>query len=60
MNLMILINGALMFYRNFGLRHVSAAFGFANGLAAPNGGQKVISGTRKCAPKTLTEEHTEI
>ena len=33
MNLVILINSAQMFFRNFGLRHVNAALGLAIGLA---------------------------
>jgi hypothetical protein len=43
MNLVILIDSAQMFFRNFGLRHVNAALGFAIGLAAPNAGQKMIA-----------------
>jgi hypothetical protein len=38
MNLVILIDSAQMFFRNFGLRHVNAALGFAIGLAATNAG----------------------
>ena len=43
MNLVILIDSAQMFFRNFGLRHVNAALGFVIGLAAPNAGQKMIA-----------------
>jgi hypothetical protein len=43
MNLMVLINGALMFYRNFGLRHVNAALGFAIRLAALDAGREIIA-----------------
>jgi hypothetical protein len=43
MNLVILINSAQMFFRNFGLRQVNAALGLAIGLAAPNAGQKIIA-----------------
>ena len=43
MNLMILVDSAQMFFRNFGFRHVNAALGFAIGLAAPNAGQKIIA-----------------
>jgi hypothetical protein len=43
MNLVILVDSAQMFFRNFGLRHVNAALGFAIGLAAPNAGQKMIA-----------------
>jgi len=44
MNLLILINSAWMFFRNFGLRHVTAALGhFALEVAGPNAGQKVIA-----------------
>jgi hypothetical protein len=32
MNLVILIDSAQMFFRNFGLRHVNAALGLAIGL----------------------------
>jgi len=42
MNLVILIDSAQMFFRNFGLRHVNAALGLAIGLAAPNARQKMI------------------
>ena len=41
MNLVILINSAWMFFRNFGLRHVTAALGhFALELGDPNTDQK--------------------
>jgi hypothetical protein len=44
MNLVILINSAWMFFRNFGLRHVTAALGhFALELADPNTDQKIIT-----------------
>jgi hypothetical protein len=43
MNVVILVNSAQMFFRNFGLRHVNAALGFAIGLAAPNANQKIIA-----------------
>jgi hypothetical protein len=43
MNLVILMNSAQMFFLNFGLAHVNAALGFAIGLAAPNGGPKIIA-----------------
>ena len=43
MNLVILIDSAQMFFRNFGLRHVNAALGLAIGLAAPNARQKMIA-----------------
>ena len=43
MNLMIFINSAQMFFRNFGLWHVNAALGLAIGLAAPNAGPKLIA-----------------
>jgi hypothetical protein len=41
MNLVILVDSAQMFFRNFGLRHVNAALGSAIELAAPNAGQKI-------------------
>jgi len=42
MNLVILIDNAQMFFRNFGVRHVTAAFGhFAIELAGPNASQKI-------------------
>jgi hypothetical protein len=42
MNLVIFINSAQMFFRNFGLRHVNAALGhFAVELARPNACQKI-------------------
>jgi hypothetical protein len=44
MNLMILIDNAQMFFRNFGLRHVKAAFGnFAIELAGPKAGRIIIA-----------------
>jgi len=43
MTLVILIDSAQMFFRNFGLRHVNAALGLAIGLAAPNARQKMIA-----------------
>jgi len=44
MNLVILIDSVQMFFRNFGLRHVSAAFGdFAIELASPNVGRKIVA-----------------
>ena len=44
MNLVILIDSAQMFFRNFGLRHVNAAIGgFAIDLAGPSAAQKFIS-----------------
>jgi len=42
MNPVILIYNAQMFFRNFGLRHATAALGeFAIGLAGPNASQKI-------------------
>ena len=42
MNLVILIDSAQMFFRNFGVRHVNAALGhFAIELAGPKAGQKI-------------------
>ncbi|MFZ0680326.1 hypothetical protein [Candidatus Binatus sp.] len=42
MNLMILICSAQMFFRNFGVRHLTAALGhFAIELAGPNASQKI-------------------
>jgi hypothetical protein len=42
MNLVILIDSAQMFFRNFGLRHVNAALGhFAIKLAGPNACKKI-------------------
>jgi hypothetical protein len=42
MNLVILIDNAQMFFRNFGVRHVNAALGhFVIELAGPNAGQKI-------------------
>jgi hypothetical protein len=43
MNLVILINSAQTFFRNFGLRHVNAAVCFAIGVAAPDAAQKIIA-----------------
>ena len=44
MNLVILIDSAQMFFRNFGLRHVNAAFGdFAIELAGPKAGRMIIA-----------------
>src|SRR5271156_1763759 len=43
MNLVILIDSARIFFRNFGLRHVNAALSLAIGPAAPNAGQKIIA-----------------
>ena len=43
MNMAILIESAQMFFRNFGLRHVNAALGFAIGLADPNASRKIIA-----------------
>jgi hypothetical protein len=43
MNLVILINSAQMFFRNFGLRQVKATLGhFAIELAGPNACQKIV------------------
>ena len=43
MNLVILIDSAQMFFRNFGVRHVNVALGhFAIELAGPIAGQKII------------------
>jgi hypothetical protein len=42
MNLVILIDNAQMFFRNFGFRHVNATLGhFVVELAGPNAGQKI-------------------
>ena len=42
MNLVILIDNAQMFFRNFGFRHANAALGhFAIELAGPNAAQKI-------------------
>jgi hypothetical protein len=42
MNLVILINSAQLFFRNFGLRQVNATLGhFAIQLAGPNACQKI-------------------
>jgi hypothetical protein len=42
MNLVIFIDSVRMLFRNFGLRHLNAAFGhFAIELAGPNAGQKI-------------------
>jgi hypothetical protein len=42
MNLVILIDNAQMFFRNFGFRHANAALGqFVIELAGPNAGQKI-------------------
>jgi hypothetical protein len=44
MNLVVLIDSVQMFFRNFGLRHVSAAFGaFAIELAGPKAGRVIIA-----------------
>ena len=44
MNLVILIDSAQMFFRNFGFRHVNAALGnFAIELAGPNAGKKIAA-----------------
>jgi hypothetical protein len=44
MNLVILINSAQMFFRSFGVRHVTAAFGdFAIELAGPKAGRMIVA-----------------
>ena len=44
MNLLILIDSAQMFFRNFGLRHGGAAFGdFAIELARPKAGRVIMA-----------------
>jgi hypothetical protein len=44
MNLVILIDSAQMFFRNFGLRHAGAAFGdFAIELARPKAGRVIMA-----------------
>lgn len=44
MNMVVLIGGAQMFYRNFGLRHVGGVISyFAMELAGPNAGRKIVS-----------------
>jgi hypothetical protein len=43
MNLVIFIDSAQMFFRNFGLRHVKAALDLAIGPAASNAGQKITA-----------------
>ncbi len=43
MNLVILIDNAQMFFRNFGVRHVNATLGhFAIELAGPIAAQKIV------------------
>jgi hypothetical protein len=67
MNLVILISSVQMFFRNFGLRRVNAAFGdFAVELAGPKAGRTIIalfatpvewlgSRLRRQAPETSME-----
>ena len=66
MNLVILIDNAQMFFRNFGFRHANAALGhFAIELAGPNAAQKMArfarpvewlrSRLRPQVPETLIE-----
>jgi hypothetical protein len=44
MNMVILIGGAQMFCRNFGLRHLGGVISyFAIELAGPNAGRKIVS-----------------
>jgi hypothetical protein len=44
MNLVTFIDGVQMFFRNFGLRHVSAVFGdFGMELAGPKAGRIIIA-----------------
>jgi hypothetical protein len=66
MNLVILISSVQMFFRNFGLRRVNAAFGdFAVELAGPKAGRTIIAlfarpvewlgSPRRQAPETSME-----
>lgn len=61
MNLVILIDSAQMFFRNFGLRHVSAAFGyFALELAGPKVGRVIIAISARAVEWLRSQLHGQV